>query len=595
MTRANAPSAPSVEPLAPQPKVILQNEGVVAPSDEPQFDVVWPVGPKHVDRDDLPERLKSLDGVVVAELWDYLFKGDKAFPILRERLRKEFPNITFVEFPVFGNIHGPDEIEVVARLPETLRAHGVDAVICGVGHCGSCTAATIRASFAAEKGGFPTVSILGSLFTGQAKLLSDMFGVEGLPTAVYPGRIPMDDDETFYEKVYGVLADQVIAGLTGAKPRLTQSEAEPKPREVIFRGTLEEVERRFYDNRWTDGLPIVPPTIGRVEAFLRHTDKAPEEVLGVFQPDWRDATVWSVAVIGAMAGCRPEYMPVLTAITEALAEPDFRIADCASGAAWEPLVTVSGPIIKQLDFNYSTGVGRIGRHANSSIGRFQRLLLRNVAGLRPGMTEKGGIGQNFFVAMAEDEDAVREIGWPTLGEEDGVPAGQSGITAQGILAASVPMGEYEYGGDSDNPYTYLRPLVEFFGKGVATYWIHCGITYGGYFPLIVLSPHCARVLGKHRWTKDDVRQYLYDESRMPGRPILGRGLYTGMDLKAAVESGRVSRDFLKSDDPDRLLPTLLNPESTRIIVAGNPDMYWQRGYISNHVHGKPTMKVVRTV
>ena len=200
-------------------------------------------------------------------------------------------------------------------------------------------------------------------------------------------------------------------------------------------------------------------------------------------------------------------------------------------------MTVSGPIVEQLDLNYGTGVGRIGRRANSSIGRFVRLCMRNLAGLRPGHTEKGGIGSNFYVAMAEDEAAVRDIGWPTLGDDDGVPSGQSGVTVQSVFATSTPMGEYEDGGDSDNPYTYLRPIVEYFGKGTAAYWTFCGLEYGGFFPLVVLSPHCARVLAKHGWTKDDVRRYLYEEALVPARPILGRGKYVGLDLERTSSAG----------------------------------------------------------
>jgi hypothetical protein len=265
-----------------------------------------------------------------------------------------------------------------------------------------------------------------------------------------------------------------------------------------------------------------------------------------------------------------------------------------SGAGWEPIITVSGPIIEQLDFNYSTGAQRVGRRSNTSIGRFLNLYLRNIAGLRPGSIQKGGLGQTFFVAMAEDEATVRELAWSTLGEDDGVPAGASAVTVQGIFAGSTPLGEYEEGGSQD-PYTYLRPLVEFFVKGTASYWVHCGVNYGGFFPLVVLSQHSARVLATNGWTKDDVRRYLYEESWVPARAVLARGLYVGLDdaiLAQRIDSGAVPADFRTSTDPDRLVPALVRPEWTRIIVAGNPEMYWQRGYISNHVHGRPTTRLI---
>ena len=452
----------------------------------------------------------------------------------------------------------------------------------------------MRATLAVEKAGFPAVTIVGSLFVTQANLVAGMYGLEDPPLAVYPGRIPMDDEETFREKIVSTIADEVVAGLTSGAPRLEHggSTAEPRPRDIVVRGSLDEVNEHFHAQAWSDGLPIVPPTIERIEAFLGFTEREPVEVLGVLQPDSREATVWSVAVNGVMAGCRPEYMPLLIAVVEAVSDPGYRIVDSVSGSAWETIVTVSGPIIDQLRFNYGTGAQRVGPQANTSVGRFLNLYLRNVAGLRPGQVQKGGLGQTFFVALAEDEATVRELGWPTCGADDGLAPGESAVTLHGMFAGSTPLGEYEEGGSHD-PFTYLRPLADFFVKGTASYWTHCGVNYGGFFPLVVLSQHAARVLAANGWTKDAIRQYLYDQSWVPARAVLARGLYVGMDdaiLKERIEAGVVPADFRTSTDPDRLVPALVRPEWTRIMVAGNPEMYWQRGYISNHVHGKPTTR-----
>jgi hypothetical protein len=452
----------------------------------------------------------------------------------------------------------------------------------------------LRATVAVEKAGFPTVSVVGSMFVTQANLVAGMYGFEDVPLAVYPGRIPMDDAATFREKITMTVADEVVLGLTNGTPRLKDGQAGPKPRDVVFSGSLREVDEHYSAQAWTDGLPVVPPTVARVEEFLSFTDRDPADVLGVLQPELREASVWSIAVNGVMAGCRPEYMPVLVAVVEAVCEPEFRIVDSVSGSAWEPIVTVSGPIIEQLEFNYGTGAQRVGPQANTSIGRFLNLYLRNIAGLRPGDVQKGGLGQTFFVALAEDEAAVREFGWPTCGDDDGVPGGASAVTLHGVFAGSTPLGEYEEGGSFD-PYTYLRPLVEFFVKGTASYWVHCGVNYGGFFPLVVLSQHAARVLATNGWSKDDIRRYLYDESWIPARAVLARARYVGMDdaiLQQRIEAGVVPADFRSSTDPDRLVPSLVRPEWTRILVAGNPEMYWQRGYVSNHVQGKPTTKVV---
>ena len=156
-----------------------------------------------------------------------------------------------------------------------------------------------------------------------------------------------------------------------------------------------------------------------VDAFLAFTDRKPDEVLRVIPQEGREASILSIAIAGVMAGCRPEYMPVLIAIVDALCDPLYRVEDSGSTPGWEPVVIVNGPIIKELDLNFGQGMMRVGRRANTSIGRFVRLYLRNVCGFRipPGAGDKGSIGQTFLVAMAEDEDSARAVGWPTYAEE----------------------------------------------------------------------------------------------------------------------------------------------------------------------------------
>ncbi len=100
---------------------------------EPTYGVVWPLGRSTSERVDLSPPISDLSGKTVGEMWDYLFKGDSMFTILREKLRARYPDIKFVDYSEFGNTHGPKEREVVGKLPEALREHGCDIVISGVG------------------------------------------------------------------------------------------------------------------------------------------------------------------------------------------------------------------------------------------------------------------------------------------------------------------------------------------------------------------------------------------------------------------------------------------------------------------------------
>src|SRR5207247_10499552 len=118
---------------------------------------------------------------------------------------------------------------------------------------------------------------------------------------------------------------------------------------------LDEVSRFFYENDWSDGLPIVPPTPERVAEFLRWTDLSYETELGVLLPDQRRATVWNVAVNGVMAGCRPEYMPILVALIEAMADPRYGVEHSGNTPGAETLIILNGPLIKELGFNFEQG------------------------------------------------------------------------------------------------------------------------------------------------------------------------------------------------------------------------------------------------
>src|SRR2546427_1647629 len=200
----------------------------------------------------------------------------------------------------------------------------------------------------------------------QAGVVSKGVGLPSRPFAEYPG-VRMPDSFGGGGKKVGALLPQLAGGLAGARVVARPAAAEPAPRDVVHRGTLDEIQEHFHRNLWSDGLPVIPPTLARVERFLAHTRRQPDEVIGRLLPENRAATVWSIAVNAVMAGCRPEYMPVLLAIVEAIAEPIFRVEDAGSTPGWEPLVTVSGPIATRLDLHHGQGGMRSGPQANPSL------------------------------------------------------------------------------------------------------------------------------------------------------------------------------------------------------------------------------------
>ena len=228
----------------------------------------------------------------------------------------------------------------------------------------------LRASAVVERAGVPTASLVCEGFLGQAATTSTGLGLPGLPTALVPGHVDVQSPEELRANVAAVTVDAVIRNLTEAPARAGGTVVEPAPTDIVFEGTFDEVNRFYYENDWSDGLPIVPPTADRVAEFLRFCDRPAQTELGVLLPDKRRATVWNVAVNGVMAGCRPEYMPILVALVEAMADPRYGVEHSGNTPGAETLIILNGPLIKELGFNYEQGALRDGIQANTSIGRF---------------------------------------------------------------------------------------------------------------------------------------------------------------------------------------------------------------------------------
>jgi hypothetical protein len=448
----------------------------------------------------------------------------------------------------------------------------------------------LRAAAIAERAGVPSVSIVTTSFREQARVVSKGVGIPSLPIAEYPG-VPMTDGPEAVRAKVDALLPAIVAGLAGAVDAAPDTAAEPGPRDVVHRGTLDDVQEHFHRQLWSDGLPVVPPTIARVERFLARTKRAPSDVIGRLLPENRAATVWSIAVNGVMAGCRPEYMPVLVAIVEAIADPLFRVEDAGSTPGWEPLVIVSGPIAGALDLNHGQGVMRVGRQANTTLGRFLRLYLRNVAGLRipPGAGDKGSIAGSFNVALAEDEAAAAALGWPTFAMDEGFGRDASVVTVQSVVSITPPI--YSAGTTARE---HARILAEVFG-GACAYWSSIGMKYARWQPLLVLGPSIASVIAGDGWSKDDLRRYLTEHVTITARQAETYALQVGATaytLEAHVKAGVLPATYAVSADPERPVPVFVQPEKIGILVAGDPGRNQSKGYVNNHIQGA---RVSRTV
>ena len=159
-------------------------------------------------------------------------------------------------------------------------------------------------------------------------------------------------------------------------------------------GAYEDDIEAAYSRGWTDGLPVVPPTPERVARMLRGTNRDPDEVVAIMPPDLVECTVEKVAINAVLAGCQPDYLPVVLAAVEAAGTDTFNIHGVlATTMPVSPVVIVNGPIAQAIGMNSGGNAMGQGNRANATIGRALQLVIRNVGGGRPGGVDRATQGQ----------------------------------------------------------------------------------------------------------------------------------------------------------------------------------------------------------
>lgn len=447
----------------------------------------------------------------------------------------------------------------------------------------------LRASAASERAGVPSSTLVCEGFLGLASAASVGLGFPDLPVARVVGHPGVQSGDTLRNNTLEVTLDQVIRNLLSA-PAQPRAGGEPGARDIVAKGGFDEINAYFYANGLSDGLPIVPPTLERVEQFLRHTDRDREESLGTLLPDSRAATVWSVAVNGVMAGCRPEYMPVLVALVEAMADPAYGVEHSGNTPGGETLIVLNGPVIQQLGFNYTQGVMRDGFQANTSVGRFWRLYLRNVAGFLPHGNDKATFGNTWRVVVAENEDVVRRIGWTRNSEDMGFSASDSTVTI-----ARYTGGNHISSVSGSTPAEMLPYLCDAMVKQYSWQLMFTvGQGMGTLRPLMLVSPIIAETIAGWGWSKQDLKRHLFEHARIPARQferILRDWTQKPIwNLAEEAEAGRIPRVYHESDDPERLVPLVWEPGHYMVVVTG--DLTRNSVYIFAHngVLGFPVAK-----
>jgi len=297
-----------------------------------------------------------------------------------------------------------------------------------------CTPQATGSLIAAEYMGIPAVVVTAPAFAVQARITAYNNGVPVARVAVYPRAFMSDTDAQLTETTTKVLIPGIVEALT--KP-LSPSEADAVAKQIVGEsrttvcsGTIDEVNKFFLQKNWTDGLPIVPPTVDRVEEFLKYTPLSPDETVAVLPIAYRNTTPWTVAVNGVMAGCPPEYMPILIAFVKAMADPKCEI-DLGSTHSWIPYAWINGPVGRQLGIDH--GQALITEPRNAVLGRAISLMVKNLAGYYIKQDRMGSFGYPVSWVLAEDEAFCRQIGWKPYHVQQGFDLNQNTITVSSSL------------------------------------------------------------------------------------------------------------------------------------------------------------------
>lgn len=277
----------------------------------------------------------------------------------------------------------------------------------------------------------------------------------------------------------------------------------------IALGTGEDEMEAMYDRGWSDGLPLVPPTEERVLRMLTGTARDPQEVIGLVPSDLVPATVEKIAINAVMAGCKPEYLPVVLAAVEAVLDEPFAMHGVLATTMFVgPVIVVNGPVRRQIGMNARGNALGQGNRANATIGRAVQLVIRNIGGGRPQEVDRATLGNpgKYTYCFAEDEEGSC---WEPLSVERGIAPGKSAVTAfagyglQGVVDQK-----------SRTPESLSRSFAECM-KAIFNTKLAPGCD-----AILVMCPEHERTYREAGWSKQRVYEELYRLTEMNGDDLI---------------------------------------------------------------------------
>jgi hypothetical protein len=307
-----------------------------------------------------------------------------------------------------------------------------------------------------------------------------------------------------------------------------------------------ELVEYCYDQGWTDGLPVVPPIQEFVDEFLAQTDRDPDEVLMVQEHIDRSCNVRQAAINAVMAGCRPEYFPVVLALMDAFdASGIARSGLMQSTTGQGEIIIVNGPIRERLGFNSTNNIFGPGDRANATVGRALRLIVMNVLGIRPHEFDQStqGTSVKYACCIGENEE---DSPWEPLHVERGFAPEQSTVTVQMIRSDL-----YVEHRSTQVPEEILNTIADSMSYGgMLTQVTEDRIQHGA---VVVMGPEHAQILAARGWSKRDVKQYLFE--------------HFGQHKHALRRMGKLHAD-IEAEAEEAFIRCTSSPDWIMLVVSG---------------------------
>ena len=342
-----------------------------------------------------------------------------------------------------------------------------------------------------------------------------------------------------------------------------ESENSPLRARKIEIAPHDDLHEFLYDQGFTDGLPVIPPTPERVIRMLSGTSRDPQDVVVSMPPNLAPATVEKIAINAVMAGCRPEYLPLVMTTIEAICTDEFNCHGVfATTMGATPVMIVNGPIRHQISMNMKMSALAQGSRANAAIGRAVRLAVRNIGGAKPGGTERSTLGSPMKYTMCFAEWEERSP-WEPLHVERGLKPEDSAVSVFAMSSGPVQI--------IDQTSRSAEPLVG--SMAMCMRAAHHIKAHRDGDTILVISPEHVDTISRDGWSKSDIKAKIQEFSSVPLRELVADSRSgTGISAEAAAK--------MTDEQLDRLTPKFVSEDHIHIAVAGS-----EAGKFSAVFHG----------